>query len=287
MLRGPVHDTACMISVERCTPDAPPSAKKVESLMLLKNPILSRLRKQTISRVKKDSIPWKILYSVYSLGFPKIPFASIQKILKKYAESHHDVYFVYIGANDGLTDDLIRRHIVEDGWKGILVEPIRSVFEHLKLNYKAYGGLIFENAAIADKEESRLFYIPRDETVGVLASFSREVVVSTPRGATQDLIVEEVQCTTIDKLLRKHGTEKLDLILIDTEGADWEIIKSLSFDEFRPSIIIFERNNLTFSDYKNAVSFLRQKRYELRQESNNVIAVDNAELTRTNESFFK
>ena len=255
--------------------------------MLLKNPILSRVRKMTISSVRKDSIPWKILHSVYSLGFPRISFASIQKILKNYAENHHDVYFVYIGANEGLTDDLIRHHIVEDRWSGILVEPIRKAFERLKLNYKGYDKLVFENVAIADKEESRLFYIPKDETAGVLASFSRDVILSTPRGATQDLIVEEVRCTTVDKLLRKHGTNKVDLILIDTEGADWEIIKSLRFDKFRPSIIIFERNNLTFRDYKSAVSFLRQKRYELRQESNNVIAIDNLEFARINESFVK
>jgi hypothetical protein len=41
--------------------------------------------------------------------------------------------FVQIGANDGMGDDPVRRHVFEDGWVGVLVEPLPDVFERLQV----------------------------------------------------------------------------------------------------------------------------------------------------------
>lgn len=53
-------------------------------------------------------------------------------LIKKINNSIENVKFIQIGANDGITDDPIRKYILNHNWKGVLVEPNASVFESLK-----------------------------------------------------------------------------------------------------------------------------------------------------------
>lgn len=41
--------------------------------------------------------------------------------------------FVQIGANDGTGDDPVQRHVFEDGWVGVLVEPLPDMFKRLQV----------------------------------------------------------------------------------------------------------------------------------------------------------
>jgi len=244
--------------------------------MLLKNPLLINVRKILLSKVKRGSVLWTVLHYIYRLAMPRIPHIPISKVLERYSEEKNGkVFFIYIGANEGVTDDLLRSHIVKNGWSGILVEPIKHIFDRLILNYKEYPNLIFENVAVADKEEIRLFYIPRIDGGAVLASFSLDVILSTRPDfkIEKDVIVERVQCVTLEKLLEKHGVVELNVLLIDAEGKDYEIIRSINFNMCNPEIIIFERNNLTFGDYRNCIKLLVKNEYKLRQDDNNVIAI--------------
>lgn len=61
------------------------------------------------------------------------------------------IKFVQVGANDGLRWDPLRRFILRDSWKGVLIEPIMPVYELLKANY-SYASkcdLFFENCVIS------------------------------------------------------------------------------------------------------------------------------------------
>ncbi|MFA5143022.1 MAG: FkbM family methyltransferase [Candidatus Omnitrophota bacterium] len=247
--------------------------------MLLKNPALINTRKFIVNKVRRDSVLWNVLHFLYSLGMPWIPNTSIAKILSFYSKNKKNIFFIEIGANDGITSDLLRSYIIRDRWSGILIEPIKHIFNRLKVNYHGYQNLIFENVAVADKEESRLFYIPRKNGAETRASFSLDVILSDPRlniKIEEDLIAERVQCVTLEKLLEKHGIVKVDIILIDTEGSDYEIIKHINFNIIKPSLIIFERNNLTFHDYKKCINYLVKNGYRLSKDGNNVLAIKGA-----------
>jgi hypothetical protein len=58
------------------------------------------------------------------------------------------IRFINVGANDGISKDPVYQ-LIQEGWKGILIEPIPYYFNNLKENLKDYEGLIFENIAIA------------------------------------------------------------------------------------------------------------------------------------------
>jgi hypothetical protein len=61
----------------------------------------------------------------------------------------------------------------------------------------------------------------------------------------------------------KEKLEYVNLVHIDTEGADREILKNFPFENILPEVIIFEQNHIPFGDYKEAVIFLKSKGYSL------------------------
>jgi hypothetical protein len=75
---------------------------------------------------------------------------SEQQLLSDIARRMDDVFFVQIGANDGKTEDYLYDFVCRGGWRGILVEPVRPVFEKLQRNYRDVPDLTFENVAISD-----------------------------------------------------------------------------------------------------------------------------------------
>src|SRR6266700_5808911 len=69
------------------------------------------------------------------------------------------VFFVQIGANDGMHGDPLRSLILKHAsWGGILVEPVPYAFERLKKNYAGRSNLHFENVAVSDCAGFMPFY---------------------------------------------------------------------------------------------------------------------------------
>ena len=57
-------------------------------------------------------------------------------------------------------------------------------------------------------------------------------------------VVEEiqVQCYDINKIFKKYGFEKIDLLSVDTEGNELEILKSINYNTTRIKTITVENN---------------------------------------------
>ena len=141
-----------------------------------------------------------------------------------------DLFFVQIGANDGVVHDPLYHHVVSHRWRGILVEPVKFYFDRLTRNYADNDRLIFENIAISDKDEVRDFFRIREGldflpawTEG-LGSFHLSVLLKHRWAIPniRDYIVRErVECVSLPTLLGGHRVSKIDLMMIDTEGYDF------------------------------------------------------------------
>ena len=60
----------------------------------------------------------------------------VRTTLKSLAHLNEPIFFMNIGANDGLAGDPLREFIVTKGWNGILVEPVDYVFQRLVKAYR-------------------------------------------------------------------------------------------------------------------------------------------------------
>jgi len=206
-----------------------------------------------------------------------------QCVLGTLARAVHDVFFVQIGSNDGISCDPVHPYIVAYGWSGILVEPTGDAFEKLVANYRGQRGLVFESVAIADSDGQRDFWrLQRPPGGGALPGWSdqlgsldKEVVLKHADKIPniQELLVKEsVTCVTFEALMQKHGVKKIDLLHVDAEGYDWAVISQVNFNQYRPAVIIFEHKHLEFSQRSMCERHLRSKGYSLFEEGDNTTA---------------
>jgi len=149
--------------------------------------------------------------------------------------NHDQFFFVQVGANDGVSFDPIREHVLKYRWKGILIEPQKDIFAKLQQNYKTNGQLILENCAIVLQEGPVTMYRPTTGETDTLARVTRDQL----KGPVE---TEKVAGLTLESLLKKHKVQHVDFLQVDAEGFDDQIVKqSLALPEnLRPRLIHFE-----------------------------------------------
>jgi FkbM family methyltransferase len=184
-----------------------------------------------------------------------------------------DFFFIQIGSNDGKTGDPIYEYVVKYGWRGILIEPVPYLYEKLKSTYAGRTGLVFENIAIADEDGYKTFYrVEENDEPGnpfwydQLGSFCKEVVLKHRHivpNLEKHLVSEQIPCISLDSLLQKHGVSKLNLLNIDTEGYDYEIIKTVPFGRIKPYVILYEHKHLSGHDKQACASLLTEQGYHI------------------------
>jgi FkbM family methyltransferase len=165
--------------------------------------------------------------------------------------------YLYIGANDGVMSDTIMKYVEKYNWRGILVEPVPYVMEELKKNFKHLKHQTYEQVAISESNGSRKLYPFRKTAhqpifAQLLHSFSKQSLLDTHISwginKENDIIAIDVPTTTVTTLLEKHKVKQLDLLVIDTEGYDYTIIKSINLDVIRPTFIKFESMHMSPSE---------------------------------------
>jgi FkbM family methyltransferase len=209
------------------------------------------------------------------------------KLLQAFGAAYPDAFFVEIGANDGEQHDHLHSLIRSHPWRGIMVEPVPYVFERLRENYEGIDRVILEPAAIADRDGRLPFYFLSEPDPGEVArlpdwydgigSFSRETVLShAPQipDIERRLVTAEVPCLTLDSLLRKHGAERVDLLLVDTEGYDHEILRSIDFTRHRPRLVVYEHFHLDPEQRAGARRRLEELGYETMEEGFDTLCHD-------------
>lgn len=194
----------------------------------------------------------------------------IYEILESFSRATKQVYFIQVGCCDGVAGDPLHDLIVKDQWSGILIEPVKYLFERLEANYQECSNLIFRNIAISNEDSSRDFWYLRENTDALpfwyeqLGSFLPEVILksNTEIPNIKDYLVsEKVDCLTLETLIEQHNIEKIDLFHTDVEGYDFEIIKQIDFEKFHPAIVMYEHKHLTESDKEESRNYLKSKGY--------------------------
>jgi len=214
------------------------------------------------------------LLSVFGYSNKRRSGSPFDDILATYLANNNpkDFFFVQIGAHNGIANDPIRKYVFKYGLKGILLEPQKEIFMSLVENYKEHPQLIFVNAAISDKNETKSLYKIKRHAQNLpkwadqLASFSKQTILShgdvIPDIASL-IEVENVECFSLIALLDHYEIVNVDLLQIDAEGYDYEIIKTIDFGRIKPHIIHFEHKHLNAPDTGDCIKFLLKNGYHV------------------------
>ena len=205
------------------------------------------------------------------LEYPKATIEpAFDLILCHYLVHSQQPYFLQIGAFNGIDGDPLHQYVKKGLLKGCLVEPQPEPFEQLRLNYTGVEGLAFRRAAIGPRSGTQTMWRVRPGTVGPswlhqIASFRREVLLehSNDIPGLEDAIVgEEVPTITFDELYADLWTVP-DIVVIDTEGYDYEIIKLLNLPVRKPRIIHYEHKHLSIVDRDALLRLLISHEYRI------------------------
>lgn len=178
--------------------------------------------------------------------------------------------FVQVGAFDGASDDDLTQLLPLGKVQGVLVEPQPEPFAALAERYAGHENLHLVNAAIAPERGQRNFYRPR---LGAsrLASFDPQNLLRHGVSAA-DIATESVQCCPLDAVLADVGFSRLDVLQIDAEGYDLQVLATLDFNRWRPSIVRFEYLHLAPRLLDACIADLASQGYQFLLQQRDLVA---------------
>lgn len=158
-------------------------------------------------------------------------------ILESSSEKTDGGYFVDIGATDGI--GINNTYLLETkyNWNGIVVEPARRWQEELARNRKS----IVETRCVWDTSNTTMQFMETQNA-------GQSSLTCTHQGDAfaserKSYVSYEVQTISlVDLLVSCNSPQVIDFLSIDTEGAEYSILKNFDFHRYRFKIIAVEHN---------------------------------------------
>lgn len=191
-------------------------------------------------------------------------------VCRRIVESGPALSFVQVGAFDGVVQDPLRKYINRCGWKGVLVEPQAGPAARLRELYDGNENIVVLQAAIFPERGARpLFTVDAERAppwAGALASFDVRTILKHADlipGLEGMIRQEMVDCITFDEVLSHLPAQQLDLLQVDTEGADALILSLFPFERIAPAVVHWEVRHLTKEDRERCFERLLDFGYRL------------------------
>lgn len=191
---------------------------------------------------------FKIYFSLFKLfrkNFFRFKFYSQQNedkyLLKLFKiEDVQNGTYLEVGAYDGIyfSNTLFLQN--EFGFSGILIEPQQTLFKELTKN-RPLNFLV--NSAISNSEETQVSFIGNNLEAGISSLF----LMNHERfPACKSYMVDNKKMKTV---IQDSNLKYIDVMFIDTEGSEFEIIKSINFS-FPISLIVVEAHKENMEEDK-------------------------------------
>jgi FkbM family methyltransferase len=172
------------------------------------------------------------------------------------------LFFVQVGAFDGVTGDPLRQLIEADKqMAGIMIEPRTEPFLRLSGIYAHRKNIRLVNAAVAECQGHQTLYQASPSLTGSwvnqIASFDRDVLLKHRHevpGLENAVMATRVPTVIFDLLL--ENVLHVDILQVDTEGYDAEILRMFDIQRRHPAIINFEHKHLSRSVYHKTLAAL-------------------------------
>ncbi|MFY0651979.1 MAG: FkbM family methyltransferase, partial [Cyclobacteriaceae bacterium] len=232
------------------------------------------------------------------IGFYKYLYkpskGSLSHFLDEYSKSNKGLTVVQVGANDGFNHDPIHKFVKRDKWKGVLIEPQKYIFENFLYKLHQHTDEVVPlNAAMGEEDGEMPLYkisFTNERWATGLATFHKPTLENavkngtikrralkngvTPPASEADYISEEMVAVVSPGTLRtQYHIDHLDLLMVDTEGYDFEIIKMFVGAEMIPDVMVFEYNHLSEVDLESCKDFLKDRDYSFVVKGTNMLAV--------------
>lgn len=155
---------------------------------------------------------------------------------------------VQIGAHDGIVgEEYGLQEFLESisDFNLVLVEPLEKYFNNLINVYEKFKDKVkYKNYAIAD-------------TDGYVNMFDKGGMSHIDNSGNL-----QVKCKSWNNFILETNIKKIDLLLLDCEGYEFDIIKQINFNNLKPKIIRYEYHHMP--NKRECDKFLMSLNYKIR-----------------------
>lgn len=146
-------------------------------------------------------------------------------------------YFIEFGATDG--KKLSNTFLLEKKfkWEGILSEPAK--FWHAKL-FKLRQVVINTDCIWSESGKELTFAETSNKELSTLESLTGSDRHSQKRVDATQYMVSTI--SLLDLLKRNKSPKLIDFLSIDTEGSEYQILKTFNFNEYTFNVVVCEHN---------------------------------------------
>jgi FkbM family methyltransferase len=156
----------------------------------------------------------------------------------KFYNNKTNGFFIEIGASDGI--ELSNTYLLEKNynWKGICVEPIPKKFKLLCNNRN--NSLCYDYAVYNESNKQLIFDIANnyDLLSGIRANI--DCHINSVNANKTEIIVNTISFN--DLLEKSNAPLFIEYLSLDTEGSEFEILKSVNFQKYTFGLIDVEHN---------------------------------------------
>jgi FkbM family methyltransferase len=183
-------------------------------------------------------------------------------------------FFVDVGAHDGISLNNTLYFEKSNNWNGINIEPIKEVYDKLKIKR---SNCINLNVAVSDYEGENDFICNSGYTEmlsGLKENFdSRHLerlnYENIYYGGNTKII--KVPVKKLENIFETYNVSHINYLSIDTEGAEFSVIKSINFDKVFIDIIGFENN---YEDVSvEIIKFLEEKGFKVLKKYTDIFMI--------------
>ena len=136
--------------------------------------------------------------------------------------------------------------------KVLLVEPVPHNVVEIKKNLNNLEGIIIEQVALSDKNETRNFYFVKNTSIHKLkkhwssgiGSFNKQHLLDhkSKRFKIEEEDIDKISIEAIrfKDLVDKYNINQIDKLLVDVEGSEFAILNDIDLNSINIKKIIFE-----------------------------------------------
>ena len=196
---------------------------------------------------------------------------------------------VVLGAHIGIHIKKEAQEILPE--KILLVEPVPHNVKAIKNNLVNLDGIIIEQVALSNKNESRNFYFVKEDSIHKLkkhwssgiGSFNKQHIFDhkSKRFKIEEEDIEKVSINTIrfKDLVEKYQIKQINKLLIDVEGSEYEILSDIDFNSLEIKKILFEYKH--FDGYKKTGKKLEEILEKLNKNGYETKKIDDENILAT------
>lgn len=161
-----------------------------------------------------------------------------------YAQNYEDVIlmrvlasvdkgcYIDVGAQHPVNDS-VTKAFYEKGWRGINVEPVDQWFELLQSDRPEDINL---QVIVSSTASEHVLY----EVVDTGLSTSSPTFAERHKAGGHEVVRHAVQGRTLDDIIESNTLADIHFLKIDVEGAEEDVLRSISFDRHRPWVLVIE-----------------------------------------------